>query len=301
MDKLRAMAAFAAIAERGSLTAAAAALDSSLPAVVRLLAGLEKQLGVRLLNRTTRRSALTDEGRDYLERCRRVLAEVEQADSAVTERQQRPSGRLALTAPVLFGRLHVAPLVAAYLARHPDVKAELLLLDRNVDLIEEGLDLAVRIGKLADSSLVAIACGRTQRVVCASPAYLRRAGTPKSPEDLRAHRCIGFIGLSRGQDWEFVKRGRKVRVRVDGPLITNQGDTAIEACRLGLGCGIFLGYQVRDAIAAGELKVLLQAYAPPPLPVSIVYPHARLLPRRVRAFVDWLRPELERRLLASSP
>ena len=299
MDKLRAMATFAAIADRGSLTAAAAALDSSLPAVVRQLASLEAALGARLFNRTTRRIALTEEGRDYLERCRRVLAEVDDAEAAVSARQQRPSGRLAITAPVLFGRLHVAPLVAEFLARHPQVKAELLLLDRNVDLIEEGLDLAVRIGELADSSLVAVKAGETRRVVCASPAYLRRAGTPQKPEDLRHHRCIRFTGLSRGQEWEFRQRGRPLRVRVDGPFATNQGDTAIDACKRGLGCGVFLAYQVREALAAGTLRLVLEAYEQPPLTVNIVYPHAKLLPSRVRLFLDWFRPELGRRVAAS--
>lgn len=296
MDKLRAMATFVAIADRGSLTAAAEALGSSLPAVVRLLATLEKALGVRLLNRTTRRAALTEEGRDFLERCRRVLAEVEDAEAAISARQQHPSGKLAITAPVLFGRLHVAPLVTDFLTQYTRVKAELLLLDRIVDLIDEGLDLAVRIGELADSSLVAINCGQTRRVVCASPQYLRQAGIPETPADLRQHRCIGFTGLSRGGEWEFRERGRPLRVPVDGPLVANQGDTVIDACRRGLGCGIFLHYQVRDALAAGELQLLLEAYEPAPLPVSVVYPHSRLLPSRVRVFLDWFVPQLRLRL-----
>lgn len=296
MDKLRAMAAFVAIAERGSLTAAAEALGSSLPAVVRLLATLEKELGVRLLNRTTRRAALTEEGRDYLERCRRVLAEIEEAEAAISARQQHPSGKLAITAPVLFGRLHVAPLVTEFLTRHTRMKAELLLLDRTVDLLDEGLDLAVRIGELDDSSLVAISCGRTRRVVCASPEYLRQAGVPETPADLRRHLCIGFTGLSRGPEWEFSQGRRPLRVAVDGPLVANQGDAAIDACRRGLGCGIFLHYQVRDALAAGDLRLVLEAYEPAPLPINVVYPHSRLLPARVRVFLDWFVPQLRLRL-----
>lgn len=296
MDKLRAMATFVAIADQGSLTAAAEALDSSLPAVVRLLASLEKVLGVRLLNRTTRRVALTEEGRSYLERCRRVLAEVEEAEAALSAHQRQPSGKLGITAPVLFGRLHVAPLVTDFLTRHTRMKVELLLLDRIVDLIDEGLDLAVRIGELADSSLVAVSCGETRRVVCASPQYLQQAGVPRRPADLRLHRCIAFSGLSRREEWEFYERGRPIRVVVDGPLITNQGDSAIDACRRGLGCGIFLHYQVRDAVAAGELQLLLEAYEPAALPVSVVYPHSKLLPSRVRVFLDWFVPQLRLRL-----
>ncbi|MGQ0522243.1 MAG: LysR family transcriptional regulator [Betaproteobacteria bacterium] len=296
MDKLRAMATFVAIADRGTLTAAAEALDSSLPAVVRLLAALEKELGVRLLNRTTRRVALTEEGRDYLERCRRVLAEVEEAEAALSAHQRQASGRLAITAPVLFGRLHVAPLVTEFLTRHRRVKAELLLLDRIVDLLDEGLDLAVRIGELADSSLVAVNCGQTRRVVCASPKYLQQSGIPETPADLHQHRCIGFTGLSRRGEWDFRGPGRSLRVLVDGPLVTNQGDSAIDACLRGLGCGIFLYYQVREALAAGELRLLLEAYEPAPLPVSVVYPHAKLLPLRVRVFLDWFAPQLRLRL-----
>jgi DNA-binding transcriptional LysR family regulator len=296
MDKLRAMAAFVAISERGSLTAAAEALDSSLPAVVRLLASLEKELGVRLLNRTTRRIALTGEGRDYLERCRRVLAEVEEAEAELSAHQRQPSGRLAITAPVLFGRLHVAPLVTEFLTHHTRVKAELLLLDRIVDLLDEGLDMAVRIGELADSSHVAVNCGQTRRVICASPHYLRRAGVPETPADLRQHHCIRFTGLSRREEWEFSERGRPIRVLVDGPLVTNQGDSAIDACQRGLGCGIFLCYQVREAVAAGELRLLLEAFEPATLPVSVVYPHSKLLPSRVRVFLDWFVPQLRLRL-----
>jgi DNA-binding transcriptional LysR family regulator len=296
MDKLRAMATFVAIVDRGSLTAAAEALGSSLPAVVRLLATLENALGVRLLNRTTRRTTLTEEGRDYLERCRRVLAEIEEAEAAISVQQQHPSGKLGITAPVLFGRLHVAPLVTEFLTHHTRVKAELLLLDRIVDLIDEGLDLAVRIGELPDSSLVAINCGQTRRVVCASPEYLRRTGIPETPADLRQHRCVGFIGLSRGQEWEFKQGRRPLRVPVDGPLVANHGDIALDACRRGLGCGIFLHYQVRDALAAGHLRLLLDAYEPPPLPINVVYPHSRLLPLRVRVFLDWFVPQLRLRL-----
>jgi DNA-binding transcriptional LysR family regulator len=226
-----------------------------------------------------------------------VLAEVEDAEAAISARQQHPSGKLAITAPVLFGRLHVAPLVTDFLTHHTRVKAELLLLDRIVDLIDEGLDLAVRIGELADSSLVAVNCGQTRRVVCASPQYLRQAGIPETPADLRQHRCIRFIGLSHGQEWEFSsQRGRPLRVPVDGPLVANQGDTAIDACRRGLGCGIFLHYQVREALAAGELRLLLEAYEPAPWPVNVVYPHSRLLAPRVRVFLDWFVPQLRLRL-----
>jgi DNA-binding transcriptional LysR family regulator len=211
MDKLRAMETFVRIVDGGSLTAAAETLPASLPAVVRLLAALEAELDARLLNRTTRRIALTDEGREYYERCKRVLAgiggepevakrvlaEVDEAEAALSARRATPKGRLRVTAPVMFGRMHVAPVVRDFLAKHGAVQMELFLVDRVVDLLEEGVDAAVRIGRLPDSSLVAIRVGQTRRVVCASSAYLKRAGTPHSPSDLARHRCFSFGSLSR--------------------------------------------------------------------------------------------------------
>lgn len=300
MDKLRAMEIFVRIVEAGSLTAAATALDTSLTSVVRSLATLEGALGTRLLNRTTRRIALTDEGREYFERCRRVLAEVEEAENALSARQAKPAGKLALTAPVMFGRLHVGPVLADFLAAHPAVKAELMLFDRVVDLLDEGMDAAIRIGHLRDSSLVAVPLGTTRRVVCASPGYLRRAGTPRLPADLAGHRCLQFLGVAPGAEWEFADSdGKPLRVPVKGLLATNQIDVALDACRKGLGCGVFLDYQVRDALAAGKLRRILQAYEPAPIPVQLVYPHSRLLSSRVRSFVDWAVPRLRERLAAA--
>lgn len=300
MDKLRAMEIFVRIVEAGSLTAAATALDTSLTSVVRSLATLEGALGTRLLNRTTRRIALTDEGREYFERCRRVLAEVEEAENALSARQAKPAGKLALTAPVMFGRLHVGPVLADFLAAHPAVKAELMLFDRVVDLLDEGMDAAIRIGHLRDSSLVAVPLGTTRRVVCASPGYLRRAGTPRLPADLAGHRCLQFLGVAPGAEWEFADSdGKPLRVPVKGLLATNQIDVALDACRKGLGCGVFLDYQVRDALAAGKLRRILPAYEPAPIPVQLVYPHSRLLSSRVRSFVDWAVPRLRERLAAA--
>jgi DNA-binding transcriptional LysR family regulator len=297
MDKLRAMEAFVRIVERGSLTAAADALGSSLPSVVRTLASLEAELDVRLLNRTTRRIALTDEGREYYERCRRVLAEVEEAEAALSARRAAPKGRLRVTAPVMFGRLHIAPVATGFAARHPAVQLELILLDRVVDLLEEGVDLAVRIAHLPDSSLVAIRVGETRRVVCASPAYLRRAGTPQSPAELARHRCVSFAGLNPGFDeWRFDKE----RVAVHAALASNQVDAALDACASGLGLGQFLCYQVQALLDAGRLKRVLADFEPAPLPIHVIYAHARLLSSNVRAFVDWTVPQLRKRLASGA-
>lgn len=288
MDKLRAMETFVGIVDGGSLTAAAAARGTSLPSVVRALAALEASLGVRLLHRTTRRLSLTDEGREYYERCKRVLAEVDEAEAALSARRKAPQGRLRITASVLFGRLRVAPVVMEFLAKHPALQIDLLLLDRVVDLVEEGIDVAVRIGELPDSSLIARRVGETRRVLCASPAYLKKAGVPKAPGDLRRHRCIGFGGLAPGSEWTFASE----RIAFEPALTTNQVDAAIDACLRGAGCAQFLCYQVKAHFDARKLVRLLPAQEPPALPIQIVYPHARLLSSNVRAFVDFAAPRL---------
>lgn len=296
MDRLRAMETFVRIVERGSLTAASVALGHSLPAVVRSLAALEAFLGVRLLNRTTRRIALTDEGREYYERCKRVLAEVDDAEAALSARQVAPKGRLRVTASVMFGRMHVAPILTDYIARHTAVQAEILLLDRSVDLVEEGIDAAVRIGRLPDSSLVAIRVGWAQRMLCASPAYLRRAGTPKSPTELARHRCVGSSGPARGNEWTLGKGGAATQHKVNAAFSSNQIAAALDAAVSGAGIGQFLDYQVQALLASGRLKRVLAEHEPDPLPVNVIHPSARLPSPNVRAFVDWAVPRLRTRL-----
>jgi DNA-binding transcriptional LysR family regulator len=291
MDKLRAMETFVRIADRGSLTAAAETLSTSLPSVVRTLAALEAELGVRLLNRTTRRLSPTDEGREYLERCKRVLAEVDEAEAALSARRVAPKGRLRITAPVMFGRLRVAPLVTEFVLKHPALQIELTLLDRIVDLVEEGIDAGIRIARLPDSTLVAVSVGQTRRVICASPAYLKRAGTPKTPQDLMQHRCISFSGLATGNAWSL-GGGGNTQIEVPSALATNQVDAAIDACLRGVGPGQFLCYQVQALLDVGKLKRVLQSFEPEPVPIQLVYPQARLLSANVRAFVDWAVPRL---------
>ena len=295
MDKLKAMATFVQIVEKGSLTAAADGLGTSLPSTVRALAALERSLGARLLNRTTRRIALTDEGRAYYERARRILGDVADVEAAVSVKQGEPRGRLAIGAPVMFGRLHLAPLVVEFLAKHPEVSAELLLVDRVVNLVEEGLDASIRISRLADSSLVAIELGRTRRVVCATPAFLKRHGVPRAPADLAGMPCVRFTALAQN-DWEFGSGRKTTRVHVQGPISTNQVDAALDACLQGLGCGRFLCYQVAAHRKAGRLRYVLEAHEPEPVPVSLVYPQARLVSARLRAFIDWVVPRMRERL-----
>ena len=298
MDKLHAMATFAAICDGGSLTAAADALNTSLPTVVRTLAALEKELGVRLLNRTTRRIALTQEGRYYLERCKRVLADIDDAELGLSAQQKEPSGTLSVTASVMFGSMHLAPAVTAFLTRYPGTRLEMLLLDRVVGLVEEGIDVAIRIGTLSDSSLVAVPVGQVRRVVCASPVLLKRTGMPAHPKDLAKLNCVGFTGLTPGAAWPFYDDGRHVSVQPKTVLTCNQPYAAIEACTAGVGFGVFLSYMVRPLERGNKLKVVLADFEPSPLPVNIVYPHARLLSTRVRVFVDWLATALPKALNA---
>ena len=286
MDKLRAMIGFVRIVEKGSLTAAASDLGTSLPSMVRTLAALEGEVGVTLLNRTTRRIHLTDEGRQYLEHCRIILGQVRDAEATLTSRRAKPQGRLAVTASVMFGRSHVAPIVSDFVRAHPDVTGELLFVNRVVSLVEEGVDVAVRIGHLADSSLVAIPVGKVRRVVCGSPAYLRGHGTPRRPGDVRHHRCIRFTGLAARSEWEFRADSRDLTVPIVSPLSCNQADAAIDACVSGLGLGSFFGYMVAPLRRSGKLRYVLEEFETAPLPVHVAYSHSRLLSATVRAFVD---------------
>ena len=291
MDRLKAMQTFVAIAEHGSLTAAARALESSLPATVRALAALETHLGARLFQRTTRRIALTEEGKRYLESCRQVLDAVEVAEAAMSADVREPAGLLTVTAPVLFGQMYVAPAVNRFVREYERVQVRLLLFDRVVNLLEEGIDAGVRIGKLEDSGLVAQAVGSVRRMVVASPAYLRQAGIPKHPRDLLKANCVRFTGGSRPW-WTFHEGRRQFSVPVTGNLEFNHVAPAAEACVAGIGFGMFISYQVAPYLKEKKLKLVLEAYEPPPRPISIVYPHARLLPARTRVFVDWMKEAL---------
>ena len=291
MDKFRAMRTFVAIADQGSLTAAAKALDASLPAVVRALAAYESHLGARLFNRTTRRISLTNEGKQHLDRSRQVLAALEESESALSSGAGQPAGRLAITAPVLFGQMHVAPAVTRFVARHDQIRCSLVLLDRVVNLVEEGMDLGIRIGKFEDSSLVARSLGQMRRVVVAQPAYLRRHGVPQHPRDLQQANCVRVVAGPPA--WTgFQEGGRMLRVTVSGNLEFNHVLPAVQACADGAGFGMFSWYQVAPFLAQKRLRVVLEKFEQAPSPLSIVYPHARLLPARTRAFIDWMVQEI---------
>lgn len=286
------MRSFVAIVDHGSLTAAATALDRSLPTMVRTLAALEESLGTRLLRRTTRRMSLTAEGQGYVERCRRILGDIEEAEASVTRGQIEPRGQIRMTAPVLFGEMHVAPPLTEFLRRFDEVQVELMLLDRVVNLVEEGIDLAVRIAHLTDSSMIAVPVGRVRRVVCASPALLRAEGLPGHPRELSERPCVRFRGINPGDRWSFQDAGREISVKTRGSFTCNQAAAAAQACAEGLGFGMFLSYQVEPLVRSGRLQVVLADFELPSLPVSLVYPEARLVSTRLRALVDWLKQTL---------
>ena len=291
MDKLKAMQIFLHIADEGSLTAAARAMEGSLPAVVRTLAALEAHLGVRLFNRTTRRISLTEEGKQYLENCRQVLAAVEDAESTLIAGAAEPAGNLVITAPVLFGQMYVAPAVTRFVQRYDKMRCNVVLLDRVVNLLEEGIDVGIRIGPLEDSSLIAQPLGSMRRRVVASPDYLRRHGQPKHPKDLLKANCIRF-SASTGPWWTFYEGSKPFKVAVTGNLDFNQAAPALDACLAGLGFGMFISYQIEPYLKQKRLKIVLEKFEPPPRPINIVYPHARLLPTRTRVFIEWIKQEL---------
>ena len=286
MDRIDAMQAFVAVADLSGFAPAARKLGLSPSSVTRLVAALEDRLGARLLQRTTRSVTLTDIGARYLERIRRILADVEEAEGSAQDERTRPSGRLVVSAPIGFGRLHVSPVMSAYLQRFPEVSCELRLADRMINLVEDGVDLAVRIGHLADSSLVARHIGEMRRITVASKDYLKQNGEPKTPQAIASHQTIQFGAMIAQPDWRFVENGREIRVACTPRFSTNSADAAIQYAEQGGGLTRVLAYQAAQALKAGRLKIVLAKFEQPALPIHIVYPTSRLLSAKVRTFID---------------
>jgi DNA-binding transcriptional LysR family regulator len=254
--------------------------------VTRLIAALEDRLGTRLLQRTTRQVALTDAGARYLERVRRILADVEEAESSAEGERTRPGGRLVVSAPIGFGRLHVSPVMSAYLKRYPEVAGELRLSDRMINLVEDGVDLAVRIGHLGDSTLVARHVGEMRRIVVASNSYLKQRGEPNMPQAISTHDTIQFGATTATPEWRFSEDGNEIRVTCAPRFTTNSADAAIQYAEQGGGLTRVLAYQAASAIEAARLRIVLEKFESPPLPIHIVYPTSRLLSAKVRTFID---------------
>ncbi len=296
MDRLHGLEVFAAVAEAGSFAGAAARLRLSPPAVTRAVAGLEKRLGVRLLNRTTRSLSVTEPGKIFLESARRLLTGLDEAERTAAGASVTPSGHLRLTAPQTFGRMHLMPILTAFLREQPGVTAALVTLDRVANLIEEGFDVAVRIAQLPDSTIVARRVGEVRRLLVGSPAYFARQGTPRRPDGLRAHELVAFEGMFAGGEWRFVAAGRPSSVAVAPRLTVNDALAAIQAAERGDGLTGALSYMVAPQLAAGTLVAVLEEFSPPAVPVQIVYPQSRLLAAKVRALVDFAAPRLARAL-----
>jgi DNA-binding transcriptional LysR family regulator len=287
LDRIDAWTTFSAVAEARSFTAAARRLGRSPAAVTRAVAGLEERLGARLLNRTTRSVALTDAGARALERARRALAGFDELEGAAATEQQELRGRLGVTAPIVFGRLHVLPVVQAFLRDHPAAAVQLLLLDRVVALVDEGFDVAIRLGRLPDSSLRAVRVGEVRRGVYASPEYLRANGTPRTPHALASHACVACVPLTPVPDrWTFERDGRSFVVPVSPRLVVNTAEAAIDAALAGLGPTCVLSYQVGAHARAGRLERILGGFEPRAVPIQVVTVAGRFVSPLVRAFVE---------------
>lgn len=290
MDRFASLSVFVAVAEQRGFAAAARALDMSPPAVTRSVAALERHLDVNLFHRSTRAVSLTDEGAVLLDRARRILADLREAEQIAMGGRSVPRGQLYVTAPVMFGRLHVLPVINALLASHAGLNARMMLLDRNVRIIEEGIDVAVRIGVLADSTLRVVSIGAVRQTIVASPAYLAEHGVPTDPAKLASHHCILGSRVRVGSTWPFGVRGDNI-VNVFPRLTVNGVDAAIAAAEAGVGLANVLSYQSAPRIANGQLVEVLADHAPSPLPVSLLYDPGRAAMPAVRVFIEAMREQ----------
>ena len=287
MDRFQEMQVFAAVAQDQGFSAAARRLGMSAASVTRAVAALEKRIGTLLLTRTTRSVHLSEAGQRYLEDCRRILAEVQEAEDSAAGSHTQPRGQLTITAPVLFGELFVTPLMVDYLTRFPEVSINGVLVDRVVSMVEEGIDVAVRIGELPDSNQHAIRVGEVRRVICGSPAFLMAQGRPRHPQDLAQAPVIATSAIGQLRNWPFLDAGEPLSVRPEPRLVVTANQAAITAACLGLGFTRVLSYQVASKVAAGELEIVLADFELPPLPIHVVYQGGRNAPARIRSFVDF--------------
>lgn len=290
MDRFHLMQLFARIVESGSFSAVARELGMIQPTVSKQMTALEEKLGARLLNRTTRRLSLTDAGREYYERCQQILDEVQEMETEVTGLQNRPTGTLRVNTPVAFGNVHMLPLILAFRRKYPGVAVDLSLDDRYVDLVQEGIDVAIRFGELGDSQLVARHVGSSASICVASPEYLAAHGTPKMPSDLRDHQCITYTYLF-SNEWPFDSPDGAQSIKVHGDFRANSGMTIRSAALEGAGIASVPAFLIREDVETGRLVQILSQFAPGPIRISAVYPSARLLSRKVKLFVDFIQQE----------
>ncbi|SAM33862.1 LysR family transcriptional regulator [Pseudomonas sp. 1 R 17] len=288
MDRFHEMQVFLAVAEEEGFAAAARRLNTSPPSVTRAIAAMEARIGTQLLARTTRSLHLTEAGQRYLEDCRRILAELDEAEEAAAGSYSIPCGHLTVTAPVLFGELYVAPVLGEYLDRFPLVNINALLVDRVVNMVDEGVDVAVRIGHLHEPGQQAIKVGEVRRVVCAAPAYLAQQGRPRHPSQLRETKLAASSSSQLLSEWTFVEGGQPLAVPVEPRLVVTANNAAINLARVGWGITRVLSYQVAAAVAAGELEIVLEDFEPAALPIQVVFQKSPRVPAKILTFVDFL-------------
>ncbi|WP_397399930.1 LysR family transcriptional regulator [Phenylobacterium sp.] len=286
MDRFHAMRVLVRIADTGGFAEAARQLNLSPPAVTRAVAGLEDLIGARLLTRTTRLVKLTEVGQRYVDDCRQILAAMEEAEAAAAGSYARPTGVITITASVLFGQIYIVPIVTEFLDAYPEVTGRLLFLDRVINLVDEGIDVAIRIGNLPDSSQTAVKVGSVRRVVCGAPSYFERHGVPDQPSDLTSHRIIAATSAWTSLDWRFGRDSRTV-AHVTPALFCNSNEGAISAARSGWGLTRVLSYQIGPDLLSGALQTTLDDFEEAPLPIHIVHPEGRNASAKVRAFVDF--------------
>jgi DNA-binding transcriptional LysR family regulator len=288
MDRFHALQVFVKVAECGGFAAAARELAMSPPAATRAVSALEDRLGVRLLVRTTRSVRLTESGERFLSDCQRILTDMEEAEDAAVGLHTAPRGELRITAPVLFGRLFVTPILGEFLDLHPQVNCQAMFVDRNVNLMDEGLDVAIRIGELPDSSLIAIRAGSVRLVTFAAPEYLREHGSPHHPSELVQHRLAKSQGISSSNQWVFHENGAPVAIRIDPRVEMNTNDAVLEIVRRGWGISRLLSYQVAGHVADGTLQTILTDFEPPAVPIHVLHQEGRMVSSKIRTFVDFM-------------
>ena len=296
MDRLEAMTILLAAVDHGSLSAASRQLGIPLATVSRRVSELEEHLKVRLLLRGHRKVELTDAGRGYVAACRRIAEDIAEAERIAAGEYRAPQGELVISVPQVLGRTYVVPVVVEFLKTYPDIRVDVQMTDRVVNLVQEHVDLALRVGELPDSSMTATRVGAIRQMICASPAYLKRRGTPKKPSDLKAHDCVANKYFAFGEDWPFRVEGKLRSLRTPARLFVNSSDAVVVAALNGAGVARVLSYQVTDHIKSRALVSVLEAYEPPPIPVSLVHPGQRQEPLKLRAFLDFAVPRLRKSL-----
>jgi DNA-binding transcriptional LysR family regulator len=296
MDRLESMSMLVAVADAGSLSAAGRRLNVPLTTVSRKISELEAHLGTQLIQRSSRRIVLTDAGTAYIEACRRILDDIGEAERTASGEYQAPRGELVITAPIVFGRLHVLPVICDFLKAYPEIDIRLVQADRNIDLADEHIHLAVRIGALADSAMMATRVGAVRRVVCGSPDYFGARGKPSMPQDIDRHDCITSDVLGMPDVWRFSVGRTELAVEIRSRMFVSTAEAAVDAAIAGIGITRLLSYQVARAVNDGTLALILEDFEPPPLPINLLHAGGRLTPLKLRAFLDFAAPRLRSRL-----